>query len=61
MKQYKENINWVSMNPQLYTPVSQGIVLLKQAENNTEAKAFMISVLSDNAKDIFKKFGYLIK
>lgn len=61
MKQYKENINWVSIDPKLYTPIDQGIVLLKRAENNTEAKAFYDFILSDNAKDIFKKFGYLIK
>lgn len=61
MKQYKENVNWVSVDPKLYTPIDQGIVVLKRAENNTEAKAFYDFILSNNAKERFKKFGYLVK
>ena len=61
MTQYKENVNWVSVDPKLYTPIDQGIVILKRAENNTEAKAFYDFILSNNAKEIFKKFGYLVK
>ena len=61
MTQYKETVNWVSVDPKLYTPIDQGIVILKRAENNTEAKAFYDFILSNNAKEIFKKFGYLVK
>ena len=60
MKQYKEGKDWVAVDPKLYTPIAQGIVLLKQAENNAEAKAFYDFVLGAKAKQIFKDFGYIV-
>ena len=61
MSKYKENINWISIDPKLYTPIDQGIVVLKRAQNNKEAHAFYNFILSKEAKDIFLKFGYLVK
>ena len=61
MSQYKENINWVSVDPSLYTPIDQGIVVLKNTKNEKEAKAFRDFILSDKAKKIFIKFGYLVR
>ncbi|WP_198305998.1 molybdate ABC transporter substrate-binding protein [Arcobacter vandammei] len=61
MSQYKENVNWVSVDPKLYTPIDQGIVVLSRAKDNTEAKAFYDFILSDSAKKIFVDFGYLVK
>ncbi|MGJ0455787.1 molybdate ABC transporter substrate-binding protein [Aliarcobacter cryaerophilus] len=61
MSKYKENINWISVDPKLYTPIDQGIVVLKRAKNNKEAHAFYNFILSKEAKDIFLKFGYLVK
>lgn len=60
MKKYKEGKDWVNVDPKLYTPIAQGIVILKQAENNAEAKAFYDFVLSPAAKQIFKNYGYLV-
>lgn len=60
MKAYKKGVQWVDVDPKLYTPIAQGIVLLKQAENNAEAKAFYDFVLSAKAKEIFKNYGYLV-
>lgn len=60
MKQYKEGKDWVNVDAKLYTPIAQGIVILKQAHNNAEAKAFYDFVLSAKAKQIFKNYGYLI-
>lgn len=60
MKMYKEGKDWVNVDPKLYTPIAQGVVLLKQAENNAEAKAFYDFVLSPKAKEIFKNYGYLV-
>ncbi|MDO5045361.1 molybdate ABC transporter substrate-binding protein [Campylobacter sp.] len=60
MAQYKEGKNFILVDPALYTPIDQGIVLLKRGENNPEAKAFYEFILSEKAKEIFRKFGYNI-
>jgi molybdate transport system substrate-binding protein len=57
MSQYKENINWISIDSKLYTPIQQGIVMLK---DDKEVKAFYDFILSDDAKKIFKEYGYLL-
>ncbi|MBE2984051.1 molybdate ABC transporter substrate-binding protein [Campylobacter sp. RM9344] len=58
MSKYKEGVNYAFVDPSLYTPIDQGIVITKRAENNDEARAFYDFVLSKNGADIFKKFGY---
>lgn len=60
MKQYKKGENWSDVDSTLYTPINQGIVLLKKAKENSEAKAFYDFMLSDSAKKILKEFGYLV-
>jgi len=61
MTQYRENVNWVSVDPVLYTPIEQGIVLLKYGESNSQYKAFYDFILSKQGKIILKKYGYIIK
>lgn len=61
MKKYKENINWISVDTNLYTPINQGIIIINNANENKEVKAFYDFILSDNAKEIFKNYGYLVK
>ena len=61
MRRYKQGINWIEINPKLYTPINQGIILLKNAKNNSDAMKFYKYILSQKAKDIFKKYGYLVK
>jgi len=61
MKKFKENINWISLDTKLYTPISQGIVILKRAQNSSEAKAFYDFILSQDAKKIFNSYGYIIQ
>ncbi len=58
MAHYKENVNWASVDTSLYTPIKQGIVLLKYGENNSDYRAFYDFILSDRAKKIFIKYGY---
>ena len=60
MGQYKEGVNWACVDPKLYTPIKQGVVLLKHAQDNRDYKAFYDFVLSDKAKEIFKKYGYIL-
>ncbi len=60
MKKYKKSKNWEDVNPKLYTPIDQGIVLLKNAQNNSQARAFYDFIISEKAKNIFKSYGYII-
>ncbi len=44
------------INTSLYSPIKQGVVLLK---NNNEAREFYNFLFSKEAKKIFKRYGYL--
>jgi len=61
MRAYKKGINWAPVDPALYTPIKQGVVLLKYAGDNSEYKAFYEFILGEKAKIIFKKYGYIIQ
>ena len=61
MSQYRENVNWSPVDSGLYTPIQQGIVLLKNSEDDKAYKAFYDFILGDKAKVIFKKYGYIIE
>jgi molybdate transport system substrate-binding protein len=60
MAHFKKGLNWVEVDPKLYTPIDQGIVLLKHGEKSAQASAFFTFILSQRAKVIFEKFGYLV-
>lgn len=60
MAEFKEGVNWTSVDTKLYKPIKQGIVILKYGSKNAEYKAFYDFILSERAKNIFKKYGYLI-
>lgn len=60
MSQYKEAIHWSDVESKLYTPINQGIIILKEGENSPEVKAFYDFILSKKAQKILKDFGYLI-
>ena len=60
MSKYKEAIHWSDVDEKLYTPIDQGMVILKTAEGNAEVKAFYDFMLSAKAKTILKKYGYKI-
>ncbi len=60
MKQYKKGIHWAEVDPKLYTPIKQGIVILKKGALNSEVKAFYDFMLSQEAKKILIDFGYLV-
>jgi molybdate transport system substrate-binding protein len=46
------------IDPASYTPIRQGMVILKRADSNIWAKKFYQYLLSADAKRIFKKYGY---
>lgn len=60
MKQYKKGVHWENVDPKLYTPINQGIVVLKQAEKKPDAKAFYDFMLGEKARMILKDYGYLL-
>lgn len=60
MQGYKEEKNWKEVDPKLYTPIKQGVVLLRHSESSEEYRAFYDFILSERAKVIFKKYGYII-
>jgi molybdate transport system substrate-binding protein len=58
MAKFKENVNWTEIDSKLYTPIDQGIVMLKDLK---EVKAFYnFILLSKEAKQIFEKYGYSV-
>lgn len=59
MSKYKKNIHYSDVNPKLYTPINQGIVVLKRGESNSQVISFYNFVFSKKAKEVFNKFGYL--
>lgn len=60
MKHFKKGVHWEEVDSTLYTPISQGIVILKRAKENNDVLAFYNFMLSDKAQKILKDFGYLI-
>ncbi|TLP39380.1 molybdate ABC transporter substrate-binding protein [Arcobacter arenosus] len=60
MKKFEKNSNWVDVDPKLYTPINQGIVILSKAKSSKDTKAFYDFILGEKAKKIFKEFGYLV-
>ena len=57
MKKYKKNVHWIDVDSKLYTPIDQGIVMLK---NKKGVEEFYNFILNSKAKTILKNYGYLI-
>jgi molybdate transport system substrate-binding protein len=60
MQHFKEGKNYKEINPQLYTPIAQGIVILSRAKHNQDAYKFYNFMLSQEAKTILQNYGYNI-
>jgi molybdate transport system substrate-binding protein len=61
MAHLKEGINWSDVDETLYTPIDQGMVILKKAEGNPEVRDFYDFMLSAKAQKILKNFGYKVE
>ncbi len=57
MTHYEKGKNWIEVDPKLYTPIKQGIIMLKE---DKEVRAFYDFILGDKAQKIFKQYGYLL-
>jgi len=58
MRHYRENEHWKEVDPTLYTPIKQGMVILKKGASDPEVKAFYDFMLSEEAQKILHEFGY---
>jgi molybdate transport system substrate-binding protein len=58
MRHFTKGEYWMDVDSALYTPIAQGMVLLKRAAGNREAKMFYDFMLSDEAKTILRTYGY---
>jgi molybdate transport system substrate-binding protein len=54
----KTKLYWRVIDPKSYSPIEQGMVLLKHAENNADAQKFYDYMLSASAKSILEQYGY---
>lgn len=60
MAHFKKGVNWVEVDPALYIPINQGIVILKRGQSSAEVATFYTFIVSKKAKAIFKKYGYIV-
>lgn len=57
----KTKLYWKVIDPNAYTPLQQGMVILKRARANSNAAKFYQYMQSAAAKKILEKYGYRIK
>jgi len=60
MTKYKKGTHWALVDDSIYTPIDQGIVLLKYGTNNMDARAFYDFMLGSEAREILSRYGYLL-
>jgi len=54
----KTTIYWKEIDPKSYTPIKQGMIILKQSKDIVNAQKFYDYMLSPAAKKILKEYGY---
>lgn len=54
----KTTIYWKEIDPKSYTPIKQGMIILKQSKDAANAQKFYDYMLSPAAKKILKEYGY---
>jgi molybdate transport system substrate-binding protein len=57
---FHKYVHWIEVDESLYTPINQGIVILKKAKSDKNVKAFYDFILSNKGQNILKDFGYTI-
>ncbi|NPD44617.1 MULTISPECIES: molybdate ABC transporter substrate-binding protein [unclassified Lentimicrobium] len=56
----KDQGQWIDVEDSLYSPITQGAVIIKQNEMHAEAKEFYEFLFSDRAALILEGFGYQV-
>jgi molybdate transport system substrate-binding protein len=54
----KTTLYWKEIDPKSYTPIKQGMIIIKQTKENASAMKFYEYMLSPAAKAILKEYGY---
>jgi len=54
----KTTLYWKEIDPKSYTPIKQGMIIIKHAKENADAQKFYEYMLSPAAKAILKEYGY---
>ncbi|HEY9002162.1 MAG TPA: molybdate ABC transporter substrate-binding protein [Mucilaginibacter sp.] len=54
----KTTIYWKEIDPKSYTPIKQGMIILKQSKETVNAEKFYEYMLSPAAKKLLKEYGY---
>ncbi|MEO6849743.1 MAG: molybdate ABC transporter substrate-binding protein [Mucilaginibacter sp.] len=54
----KTILYWKEIDHKSYTPIKQGIIMIKQTQNHDNAQKFYDYILSPAAKAILKEYGY---
>ena len=54
----KVTLYWKEIDPKSYTPIRQGMIIIKQTKENADALKFYDYMLSPDAKAILKEYGY---
>jgi len=57
----KTKIYWQVIDPKLYSPIEQGMVVLKSTTNKANADKFIKYLQSADAKKIFMEYGYHVQ
>jgi len=60
MQHYQHGTHWADVDPALYNPIDQGMILLKSSTNKHESKTFYDFLLGKEARKIFTQFGYRV-
>ncbi len=58
LRGYKKGRHWIDVPSDLYTPINQGAALLTNARKNKGAQTFYAFLFSDEARAIFRRYGY---
>ena len=51
---------WIEIDESSYTPIAQGVVIIKQDVNNRAAWLFYDFLFSEKSKVFFRKYGYMV-
>jgi molybdate transport system substrate-binding protein len=54
----KTKLYWKAIDPKSYTPIKQGMIIIKQTKQAESAEKFYQYMLSSAAKAILKEYGY---